>query len=109
MNVIEVELSSPNALEGDIGAAKLVQGPRGEPGAVFVPEVADGVISWTNDAGLPNPEPADIRGPQGEPGESPYEAAAAEGYTGTEADFYAALLALGDINAVLDEINGEVV
>lgn len=38
---------------------------------VFVPNVSDaGVISWTNDAGLPNPTPRNIRGPQGEQGET---------------------------------------
>lgn len=35
-------------------------------GATFTPEVKDGVISWSNDKGLDNPEPANIRGPQGE-------------------------------------------
>lgn len=38
-------------------------------GATFIPSVSDeGIISWTNDQGLPNPEPVDIKGPQGEQG-----------------------------------------
>lgn len=35
----------------------------------FRPHVsADGILSWTNNAGLENPEPVDIRGPQGTTG-----------------------------------------
>ncbi len=42
----------------------------GRDGATFVPSVSDeGVISWTNDSGLDNPEPVCIRGPQGLPGD----------------------------------------
>ena len=37
-----------------------------ERGVTFVPSVSeDGIISWTNDGGRPNPEPVDIRGPAG--------------------------------------------
>ncbi len=44
-------------------------GGSGENGATFTPTVsADGVLSWTNDKGLPNPEPVNIKGPQGEQG-----------------------------------------
>lgn len=40
----------------------------GVSGATFIPAVSsDGVISWTNDRGLPNPEPVNIMGPQGNP------------------------------------------
>lgn len=39
-------------------------------GATFFPSVSnDGVISWTNDSGLPNPNPANIKGEKGEKGE----------------------------------------
>lgn len=42
----------------------------GENGATFIPAVsADGVISWTNDKGLDNPEPVNIKGERGEKGE----------------------------------------
>ena len=38
-------------------------------GATFTPTVSsDGVISWTNDGGLPNPESVNIKGPQGATG-----------------------------------------
>ena len=44
-------------------------GPQGPQGTVFTPSVSQkGDISWTNDGGLPNPEPVNIRGPQGEQG-----------------------------------------
>lgn len=40
--------------------------PTGGKEAVFVPAVSeDGIISWSNDAGLPNPEPVSIRGADG--------------------------------------------
>ena len=45
----------------------------GEQGATFIPKVsATGVISWDNDKGLANPEVVNIRGQQGEPGNTPY-------------------------------------
>ena len=38
-------------------------------GTTFIPSVsADGTLSWSNDGGLPNPDPVNIRGPQGEQG-----------------------------------------
>ena len=38
----------------------------GENGATFTPSVSqDGTLSWTNDKGLDNPEPVNIKGPQG--------------------------------------------
>lgn len=38
--------------------------------ATFTPAVsAEGIISWTNDRGLENPEPVDITGPQGPTGD----------------------------------------
>ena len=38
-------------------------------GATFTPSVsADGTLSWSNDGGLPTPDPVNIRGPQGEQG-----------------------------------------
>lgn len=37
---------------------------------VFIPSVdADGVMTWTNKAGLANPAPVNVKGPQGEKGE----------------------------------------
>lgn len=45
----------------------------------------------------------------GLPGKSAYQAAVDGGYTGSEQEFNAALASIGDINAALDAINGEVV
>lgn len=42
----------------------------GEDGATFIPYVSErGIISWTNDKGLLNPEPVNIKGEPGEKGE----------------------------------------
>lgn len=44
-------------------------GPAGQNGATFTPSVsADGVLSWTNNGGLDNPDPVNIMGPQGPQG-----------------------------------------
>lgn len=44
-------------------------GQDGEDGATFTPAVStDGTLSWTNDKGLENPAPVNIKGPQGERG-----------------------------------------
>lgn len=41
----------------------------GEKGDTFIPSVSqEGVISWTNDGGRPNPDPVNIRGPIGNTG-----------------------------------------
>ena len=45
-------------------------GVTGENGATFTPSVsAEGIISWTNDKNLPNPEPVSIKGDKGDKGE----------------------------------------
>lgn len=45
-------------------------GVPGKDGATFTPSLDDdGNLSWSNDKGLPNPEPKNIRGPQGPAGE----------------------------------------
>ena len=63
----------PDIITVDLGGAKLVQGPRGERGPagyVFTPSISDeGVVSWTNDGGLKNPDPVSVRGPQGVKGD----------------------------------------
>ena len=44
-------------------------GEKGDPGPVFTPSVsAEGVLSWTNNGSLANPDPVSIKGPQGEQG-----------------------------------------
>lgn len=45
-------------------------GGIGQNGATFTPSVSpEGVISWTNDKELPNPEPVNIKGEKGDKGE----------------------------------------
>jgi hypothetical protein len=59
--------STPESLSGNVGA-KTVN--IGEDGATFIPSVsADGIVSWTNDKELPNPEPVNIKGVKGDKGE----------------------------------------
>ena len=61
--------TGPQGEKGDTGETG-AQGPKGDAGPYFLPSVsAEGVLSWTNNGGLENPEPANIRGPQGEQGE----------------------------------------
>ena len=39
-------------------------------GTTYIPNVSDdGIISWINEQGLKNPDPVNIKGPQGEPGQ----------------------------------------
>lgn len=109
MNVIEVGLSSPNTLEGDIGAAKLVQGPPGEAATVEVGSVSSGDEAAVTNSGDCTHAVLDFVLPRGDKGKSAFDMAQEAGYTGTEAEFTDALLNLGDIAAVLDGINGEAV
>ena len=45
----------------------------GGNGATFIPSVSeDGIISWTNDRDLPNPDPVNIKGAPGKDGKTPY-------------------------------------
>ena len=67
-------------------------------GVTFVPAVSpDGVLSWSNDGGQPNPVPVNIKGPAGDPGPA---------YTLTEADKTELVAA---VVAALPVYNGEVV
>lgn len=44
---------------------------KGEDGAIFYPSVnEEGILSWTNDKNLENPQPVNIKGPRGEKGET---------------------------------------
>lgn len=52
----------------DLSGAQGIQGPQG---ATFTPSVsAEGELSWTNDKGLDNPAPVNIKGPKGATGET---------------------------------------
>ena len=66
---------------------QVVSTKAGIDGVTFTPSVSEqGVISWTNDGNLPNPEPVNIRGPQGIQGiqgiQGPAGPAGATGATG---------------------------
>ena len=55
---------------GNVGAKTINIGGKGDDGATFTPSVsADGIISWTNDKDLPNPEPVNIKGEKGDKGD----------------------------------------
>lgn len=46
-----------------------IQGPKGDAGPYYTPSVSvDGVLSWTNNGPLANPDPISIRGPKGDTG-----------------------------------------
>lgn len=53
-------------------------------GATFTPSVSGGILSWTNDRELENPDPVDITGPQGPQGET----GAAGGFYTPSAELY---------------------
>lgn len=72
--VIELNSQGPQGLKGDKGdtgpigpqGPQGIQGVKGDTGATYTPTVSqEGVISWTNNGELPNPDPIDITGPQG--------------------------------------------
>lgn len=55
--------------DADSGKFNGEQGPTGPQGYTYTPAVSEeGVISWANDGGLPNPSPVNIKGPQGKQG-----------------------------------------
>ena len=88
--------------KGETGA----QGPKGETGAQG-PKGETGAQGEKGDTGAQGE--TGPQGPAGADGKSAYQAAVEAGYSGTEAELCAALASLGDINGVLDAINGEVV
>ena len=63
-------VSTPKSLSGNVGAKTINIGGKGDDGATFTPSVsADGIISWTNDKDLPNPESVNIKGAKGDKGD----------------------------------------
>lgn len=45
----------------------------GSSGVTFIPSVSpEGELSWSNDGGLDNPEPVNIKGPKGDSGDTPF-------------------------------------
>lgn len=58
----------PPGKDGEPGAPGPA-GTDGKNGATYTPAVSEeGVLSWTNDGGLPDPEPVNIKGPPGPQG-----------------------------------------
>lgn len=65
-----VENANKILVVNDLGDVVPSETDVGKQGVTFTPTVSpDGVISWSNDGGLPNPESVSIRGPQGGQGE----------------------------------------
>lgn len=63
-------VSTPKSLSGNVGAKTINIGGKGDDGATFTPSVSsDGIISWTNDKNLPNPQPVNIKGTKGDKGD----------------------------------------
>lgn len=59
------DMSGPRGLTGDKGE----KGDKGDEGSVFTPTVsADGILSWTNNGGLDNPSPVNVKGVKGDIG-----------------------------------------
>lgn len=80
----------------------------GSAGATFYPSVdSDGNLSWTNDQDLPNPEPVNIMGPEGQgtAGKTAFEYAQDGGYTGTEEEFAEQLGNLSHMELLLQNAN----
>lgn len=66
----KLTLSLSDGSKIDAGTILVPQGDRGETGskgATFTPSVSEaGVLSWTNNGGLTNPTPVNIKGPKGD-------------------------------------------
>lgn len=59
-----------NPDSGWMSLGQLATGPKGDTGPYYSPSVSSsGVITWTNNGGLPNPEGVNIKGPAGNPGQ----------------------------------------
>lgn len=73
-----------------IGTLKTIKGDSGKDGAIFTPSIsADGILSWTNDQGLSNPEPMKISG------KSAYDIAVDNGFKGSEKEWLDSLKGTG--------------
>ena len=66
-NTITVTLS-----DGSTSTFNVTNGVQGNDGVTYTPSVnSSGVLSWTNDGGLPNPSSVNIKGPKGDTGAAP--------------------------------------
>lgn len=70
MSKLHGEILTLPKMIGNVGAKTINIGRDGDDGATFIPSVsADGIITWTNDKELPNPEPVNIKGVKGDKGD----------------------------------------
>ena len=77
-------------VEQPAGGGEGTPGPAGQNGATFTPSVSEaGVLSWTNNGGLDNPDPVNIMGPQGVQGNPGVQGApGAAGADGQDGGYY---------------------
>lgn len=75
-------------------------GPKGDTGAVYTPSVSsEGVLSWTNNGNLTNPDPVNIKGSKGDKGD-PGVMSAVTAYNATTAYTAGALITWGETENV---------
>lgn len=73
MNKLTGTILTLPKMSGNVGAKTINIGGKGDDGATFIPSVsADGVLSWENNRGLPNPDPVNIKGKDGRDGTDGY-------------------------------------
>ena len=78
LNISMPFTESAGKFNANFGETSVIHG--GQNGATFYPDVsADGIISWTNDRELPNPNPVNIKGDKGDTGANGKDGA--DGYT----------------------------
>lgn len=67
LNISVPFIESAGKFNANFGETSVIH--DGQNGATFYPSVStEGVISWTNDRDLPNPEPVNIKGEKGDSG-----------------------------------------
>lgn len=113
-------VSTAKSLSGNVGAKTINIGAKGDDGATFIPSVSDdGVISWTNDKELPNPEPVNVKGVKGDKGDKgdtgatgatgpqgvqgPAGTDGADGYTPVRGTDYWTATDIAEIKSYVDE------
>lgn len=57
----EIAEGIPEAIDAALEQAKASGEFKGDPGAVFTPAINDGVMTWSNDGDIPNPDPVDLK------------------------------------------------
>lgn len=99
------DTSSLVAAINEVAGQRAGNGSSGEDGATFFPSVsAEGVLSWTNDKGLDNPDPVELMGPQGPAGADGQPGAdGADGYSPVRGTDYWTDADKAEIKAYVDE------